>query len=93
MSVVVFIFFTVYTYRYIYIMEYVNIFYTLFNFFNVLFYSSDRDYTVQGVRRQVQRSPLRRDHMRGVQRIFPAVPVVRGQLPVSAQQKLRGGPR
>lgn len=48
---------------------------------------------MQGVRRQVQRRPLRRYHVRGVQRVLPAVAVVRGQLPVSTQQELRGGPR
>jgi len=56
-------------------------------------YSPDRDHTVQGVRRQVQRRPLRRDHVRRLQGSLQTVAVVRGQLPVSAQQELRGGPR
>ena len=48
---------------------------------------------MQSVRRQVQRRPLRRDHVRGLQGILPAVAIVRGQLSVPAQQELRGGPR
>lgn len=55
------------------------------------FYSSNRNHTVQSVRRQVERRSLRRDHVRGLQRVLSAVTVVRGQLPVSTQQELRGG--
>lgn len=74
----------------IFVVVVVTRFLTVFPFFC---YSSNRDHTVQGVRRQVQRRPLRRDHVRGMQGLLPAVPVVRGQLSVSAQQELRGGPR
>ena len=53
--------------------------------------SPNRDHPVQGVRRQVERGALRRDHLRGLQGLLPPQPELRGELPVPAPEELRGG--
>lgn len=54
--------------------------------------SPDRNNPVQGVWRQEQRCSLWCDHLRGLQRLLQAVPVVGRQLSMSAEQELRGRP-
>lgn len=44
---------------------------------------------MQGLRRQEQRRPLWRNHVRGLQGLLQAVPVVGRQLPVPEEQELR----
>ena len=63
-----------------------DIFLRCFLFFNC---SPNRDHPVQGVRGQVERCALRRDHVRGVQGFLPAQPELRGELPVPAPEELR----
>lgn len=53
--------------------------------------SPDRDNTVQGMWWQEQRRSLRRDHVRGLQGIFPSLPVIGGELSVSPNEELRRG--
>lgn len=55
--------------------------------------SSNRDHTVQSVRRQVFGRPLRRHHVRGLQGFLSPVAELRRQLPVSAEQAVRGRSR
>lgn len=55
--------------------------------------STNRDHTLQGMRRQEQWRALRRHHVRGLQGLLPALAVVGGQLSVSTQQELRRRPR
>lgn len=45
---------------------------------------------MQGMRRQKQRRPLRRHHLRGLQGLFSTIAELRGKLPVSQEQELRG---
>ena len=52
-------------------------------------FSPNRDHPLQGLRGQVQRGSLRRDHLRGLQGVLPAVAEQRGQLPVRETAKLR----
>jgi len=47
---------------------------------------------MQSLRRQVIRRALRSDHLRGLQGILSKIAELRGQLPVSAQQAMCGGP-
>ena len=54
--------------------------------------SPNRDNPVQGVRGQVERGALRRDHVRGLQGLLPAQPELRGELPVPAPEELRRRP-
>lgn len=60
--------------------------------FSLFAFSPDRNNPVQGVWRQEQRCSLWRDHLRGLQRLLQAVPVVGRQLSMSAEQELRGRP-
>lgn len=46
--------------------------------FYFIYYSSNRDHPVQGVRRQEFRCPLWRHYLRRMQRILPAIPILRG---------------
>lgn len=61
-------------------------------FFPLFAFSPDRNNPVQGVWRQEQRCSLWCDHLRGLQRLLQAVPVVGRQLSMSAEQELRGRP-
>ena len=57
------------------------------------FCSPNRDNPVQSLRRQIQRSPLRSHHLWRLQRVLPAVPELRGQLPLSQTEELCGRSR
>ena len=59
--------------------------------FSLVSSSPNRDHPVQGVRGQVERGPLRRDHLRGLQGLLPPVAELGGQLPVPQAEELRGG--
>ena len=48
---------------------------------------------MQGVRGQVERGALRRDHVRGLQGLLPPQPELRGELPVPEAEELRRRPR